>query len=62
MFSRRPTNSHHPDASHDGAVVRDAQGLAWTLADLTVAADRAAGYLARQVLPAFDPSDPRRGA
>jgi hypothetical protein len=39
--------------------LRDAMGLTWTAADLAMAAERGATYLARQVLPAFDPSDPR---
>ncbi|WP_259315744.1 hypothetical protein [Capillimicrobium parvum] len=50
-----------PIASPSGDVLRDAQGYEWTAADFALAADRAVAHLTRQVLPAFDASDPRRG-
>jgi hypothetical protein len=42
--------------------LRDALGNAWSAADLAAAAERGVAYVARQVLPAFDPSDPGAGA
>jgi hypothetical protein len=58
-FDRRDEPNLAAPAPHRDAV-RDALGNTWTAADLAAAAERA--YLARQVLPAFDPSDPRAGA
>ncbi|UGS36065.1 hypothetical protein DSM104329_02463 [Capillimicrobium parvum] len=64
MYARRPTSHQQmtaPIASPSGDVLRDAQGYEWTAADFALAADRAVAHLTRQVLPAFDASDPRRG-
>jgi hypothetical protein len=62
MFSRNQRITAPSTSPDHGDVVRDAQGHEWTAADMAVAVDRAVAHLTRQVLPAFDSSDPRRGA
>jgi hypothetical protein len=45
--------------SRDG--LRDRNGRFWSSAEIAAAAECGSTYLNRQVLPAFDPSDPRDG-
>ena len=42
--------------------LRDRSGRFWSPADIATAAERGIGVLSRQVLPAFDPTDPRGSA
>ena len=61
--SNLKSHAKQVSAAEPGAgILRDALGHTWTAADIATAAERGAAYLARQVLPAFDPADPRAGA
>ena len=48
-------------AEPEARILRDALGQTWSAADIATAAESGAAYLARPVLPALNPADPRAG-